>query len=36
MLFAIVSISIETILGLVIALALNAHFPGRGLLAPPC
>jgi trehalose/maltose transport system permease protein len=30
--FAFVSVTIETILGLVIALALNAHFSGRGLL----
>ena len=32
MVFTIVSITIETILGLGIALALNAHFKGRGLL----
>ena len=30
--FAVVSVSIETILGMVIALTLNAHMPGRGLL----
>ena len=30
--FTIVSITIETVLGLGIALALNAHFAGRGLL----
>ncbi len=30
--FTLVSVSIETILGLIIALALNAHLPGRGLL----
>lgn len=30
--FAVASVSLETILGLVIALALNAHFRGRGLL----
>ena len=30
--FAVVSVSLETVLGLVIALALNAHFPGRGSL----
>ncbi len=28
--FAVVSVSLETILGMIIALALNAHFPGRG------
>ena len=28
--FAVVSVALETVLGLVIALALNAHFPGRG------
>ena len=28
--FAVVSVALETLLGLVIALALNAHFPGRG------
>jgi trehalose/maltose transport system permease protein len=28
--FAVVSVSLETVLGLVIALALNAQFPGRG------
>ena len=31
-LFAVVSVSIETILGLVIALTLDARLPGRGLL----
>lgn len=30
--FTLVSVSIETLLGLGIALALNAHMPGRGLL----
>ena len=30
--FTVVSVTIETILGLGIALALNADFPGRGLL----
>lgn len=30
--FAAVSVTIETVLGLVIALSLNAHFPGRGVL----
>lgn len=30
--FAVISVTIETILGLGIALALNAHFRGRGLL----
>ncbi len=30
--FTVCSVTIETILGLVIALSLNAHFPGRGLL----
>ena len=30
--FAVVSVSLETILGLIIALALNASFPGRGIL----
>ncbi|TVQ35468.1 MAG: sugar ABC transporter permease [Geminicoccaceae bacterium] len=30
--FTVVSVSIETVLGLLIALALNAHFKGRGLL----
>lgn len=30
--FAVVSVFLETVLGLVIALALNAHFRGRGLL----
>lgn len=30
--FALVSVSIETVLGLGIALVLNAHLPGRGLL----
>lgn len=31
-LFTVVSVSIETVLGLVIAMTLNAHLPGRGLL----
>lgn len=31
-LFTVVSVTIETILGLVIAMTLNAHLPGRGLL----
>ena len=30
--FAVVSVALESVLGLVIALALNAHFPGRGSL----
>ena len=30
--FSIVSVAIETVLGMVIALAMNAHLPGRGLL----
>ncbi|BDG05465.1 carbohydrate ABC transporter permease [Anaeromyxobacter oryzae] len=30
--FALVSVTLETILGMVIALTLNAHLPGRGLL----
>lgn len=30
--FTVVSVAIETALGMVIALALNAHLPGRGLL----
>jgi trehalose/maltose transport system permease protein len=30
--FTIVSVGLETLLGLVIALTLNAHMPGRGLL----
>lgn len=30
--FAAISVSLETVLGVVIALALNAHFRGRGLL----
>ena len=30
--FTFVSVGLETVLGLVIALALNAHLPGRGLL----
>ena len=30
--FTIVSVGIETVLGLIIALTLNAHMPGRGLL----
>lgn len=32
LLFTLVSVSIETLFGLVIALTLNAHLPGRGLL----
>jgi trehalose/maltose transport system permease protein len=32
LLFTVVSVSLETMLGLVIALTLNAHMPGRGLL----
>ena len=32
--FAVISVTIETILGLVVALVLNAEFPGRGLSAP--
>lgn len=32
LLFTVVSVSIEAVLGLVIALTLNAHLPGRGLL----
>ncbi len=32
LIFTVCSVTIETILGLVIALSLNAHFPGRGLL----
>lgn len=28
--FAVVSVSLETVLGLIIALTLHAHFPGRG------
>jgi trehalose/maltose transport system permease protein len=32
LLFTVVSVSLETVLGLVIALTLNAHIPGRGLL----
>ena len=32
LLFAIVSVGLETLLGLAIALTLNAHMPGRGLL----
>ena len=32
LIFAGVSITIETILGFIIALALNAHFAGRGIL----
>jgi trehalose/maltose transport system permease protein len=32
LLFAVISVTIETVLGLAIALALNAHFPGRGVL----
>ncbi len=30
--FTFVSVGLETVLGLIIALALNAHLPGRGLL----
>jgi trehalose/maltose transport system permease protein len=30
--FAVVSVVIETVLGMIIALTLNAHIPGRGLL----
>ena len=30
--FAVVSVALETMLGMVIALSLNAHFPGRGTL----
>lgn len=30
--FTVISVALETALGLVIALALNAHMPGRGLL----
>lgn len=30
--FSLVSVALETVLGLVIALTLNAHLPGRGLL----
>ncbi|WP_408022658.1 carbohydrate ABC transporter permease [Stappia albiluteola] len=30
--FTVISVSIETVLGLVVALTLNAHFPGRGVL----
>src|SRR3546814_1718039 len=32
LLFTVVSVALETLLGLVIALTLNAHLPGRGLL----
>jgi trehalose/maltose transport system permease protein len=32
LIFTVVSVSLETALGLVIALTLNAHMPGRGLL----
>jgi trehalose/maltose transport system permease protein len=32
LLFTVVSVTIETALGMIIALALNAHLPGRGLL----
>lgn len=31
-LFTLVSVSIETVLGMAVALTLNAHLPGRGLL----
>jgi trehalose/maltose transport system permease protein len=30
--FTVVSVSLETVLGMIIALSLNAHFPGRGVL----
>ncbi|RDI60185.1 carbohydrate ABC transporter permease [Microvirga subterranea] len=30
--FTLVSVSIETVLGIVVALILNAHFPGRGIM----
>jgi trehalose/maltose transport system permease protein len=30
--FALISVSIETLLGLVVALVLNANFPGRGIV----
>jgi trehalose/maltose transport system permease protein len=30
--FALISVSIETVLGLVVALVLNANFPGRGIV----
>ncbi|NOV17579.1 sugar ABC transporter permease [Ensifer adhaerens] len=30
--FSAISVTIETVLGLVVALVLNAHFPGRGLV----
>lgn len=30
--FAVVSVTLETVLGVLIALLLNAHFPGRGLM----
>lgn len=32
LLFAVVSVTIETVLGVAIALAVNAHLPGRGLM----
>jgi len=32
LLFAVVSVSIETVLGVAIALVVNAHLPGRGLM----
>jgi trehalose/maltose transport system permease protein len=32
LIFAGISVSLETVLGLIVALALNARFPGRGLL----
>lgn len=32
LIFAIISVSLETLLGLIIALVLNAHFKGRGML----
>lgn len=32
LIFTIVSVSLETLLGLIIALTINAHMPGRGLL----
>ncbi|HWV80124.1 MAG TPA: sugar ABC transporter permease [Hyphomicrobiaceae bacterium] len=30
--FAVISVTLETVLGVLIALLLNAHFPGRGLM----
>src|SRR5687768_17462699 len=32
LLFTVISVALETVLGLIIALTLNAHLPGRGLL----